>query len=133
MHDQEVREVKDILIVDDEYPIIRALSYLFEGMGLRCDTALTGPEALKLLDRTSYRVALIDNTMPGMTGRQLCLKIKEDPKHVGLYTILMSALHQKAGSGKAREDGIDEFLVKPFDPKQVIDKLKKIIARDDSA
>ena len=131
MHDQELKEKKDILIVDDEYAIIRALSYLFEGAGLRCDTALTGLEALKLLDRTSYRAALIDNTMPGMTGRQLCLKIRENPMHEGLHIILMSALHQHAGSEKSTQTGIDEYLVKPFDPKQAIDKLKKIISRED--
>ncbi|MFC1889595.1 response regulator [Thermodesulfobacteriota bacterium] len=130
MHEQESKVKKDILIVDDEYPIIRALSYLFEGMGLLCDTALTGLEALKLLDRTSYRVALVDNTMPGMTGRQLCLKIRENPEHESLHIILMSALHLHAGSEKSPKTGIDEYLVKPFDPKQIVYKLKKIISRD---
>ena len=127
MNDQDLPDHKDILIVDDERSITKALLYILRRVGFLCDSAMTGFQALDLMSHTSYRVALIDSEMPGMTGRQLCCKIRDELKIQDLYIIMMSALPKRFCSDSGSISEIDEFVEKPFDPGSMIRRLKEII------
>lgn len=116
---------KDVLVVDDDPVLTRILAHQIEKAGFRFDTALNGQLALELLDRNTYRTALVDFNMPGMNGFELCRNIRKKRKHREMHIILMSG-EIEPSSTMPKE--IDEFVGKPFSMKMIIEKLRGLIS-----
>ena len=104
-----------ILIVDDSDSARETLTAILEGQGYRLLTAQNGPEALDLASKHQPDTILLDVMMPGMTGFEVCQRIRSDPQIAEIPIIILTALDDRESLLNALKAGADDFISKPFD------------------
>lgn len=112
------------LIVDDSRFIRRYLRRLLEQIGLRCEEASDGCEALQLLrGSTSFDFMLLDVNMPHMSGLECVKTIREAGLHPPMKVMMVTTEADHSFIRRALEYGADEFLMKPFSLESLREKL----------
>lgn len=104
-----------ILIVDDEYSGRQTLESVLEGEGYELDMAENGMEAIEKAKTGMPDVILLDVMMPGMTGFEVCQRVRNDPKVAEIPIIVLTALDDRESMLTALKSGADDFISKPFD------------------
>lgn len=104
-----------ILIVDDEYSGRETLESILEGEGYHLVMAENGPQAIAQAKATLPDVILLDVMMPGMTGFEVCEKIRNDPQVAEIPIIILTALDDRDSLLRGLKAGADDFISKPFD------------------
>ena len=122
-----------ILLVDDEPYILRSLSYLLTREGYAVATASNGEEGLARLRAVRPRLVFLDIMMPRMNGYEFCEQIKQDPATADTYVIMLSAKGQQIDRERGLLGGADEYMTKPFSPREVAQRVREIFARDGAA
>jgi putative two-component system response regulator len=116
-----------ILIVDDEPLNIKLLQAILMADGFRITTASSGEEALQIIDRLEIDLVLLDITMPGMDGYEVCRIIKEY-EHTRLIPVVMvTALDDTGAKVKAMEAGADDFLTKPPQTVELLTRVRSLV------
>ena len=115
-----------ILIVDDEEGIRQIIKEYCMSIGYTTEEASNGEEALELLKRGSYDLMVLDIMMPKMDGFTL---LKECPKEYRVPTIILSAREEEFDKLMGFDLGIDDYLTKPFSPKELMARIKAILTR----
>ena len=118
-----------LLAVDDERDIVELISRFAEHEGHTVDTADNGAEALSLCQRNDYDLIILDIMMPEMDGFTVCKKIREEKK---TPVIMLSALGTEYDKLMGFELGIDDYVVKPFSPRELMARVKAVLARNTS-
>jgi DNA-binding response OmpR family regulator len=118
---------KKILVVDDEPAIARLvkMSLSYEGYNVR--TATDGFEAMETVANWKPELLVLDIMMPGMSGYEVCKEIKKNPETNNVKIIFLTARGATSDAEEGFEAGGDEYVVKPFDPEQLADKIKELI------
>lgn len=104
-----------ILIVDDEYSGRETLQSVLEGEGYNLVMAENGPQAIAKAKSILPDVILLDVMMPGMTGFEVCEKIRNDPQVAEIPIIILTALDDRDSLLTGLKAGADDFISKPFD------------------
>jgi putative two-component system response regulator len=104
-----------VLIVDDEYIGRETLQAVLEGEGYELEMAENGPQAIEKAKRLLPDVILLDVMMPGMTGFEVCQRIRSDPQIAEIPIIILTALDDRESLLNALKAGADDFISKPFD------------------
>ncbi len=117
----------DILIADDEPFIQRSLSFVLRKEGFEVETADDGQEALKKAKEYNPRVIFLDVMMPGINGFSVCSAIKSDAALKESYVIILTAKGQELDKATGLSAGANEFMTKPFSPREVVDKVRRIM------
>ena len=104
-----------VLIVDDEYAGRETLQSILEGEGYHLQMAENGPQAIEKAKRFLPDVILLDVMMPGMTGFEVCQRIRSDPEIAEIPIIMLTALDDRESLLAALKAGADDFISKPFD------------------
>lgn len=104
-----------VLIVDDEYSGRQTLESVLDGDGYNIEMAENGFEALEKARAIQPDVILLDIMMPGMTGFEVCEKIRSDPHMAEIPIIVLTALDDRDSLLNALKAGADDFITKPFD------------------
>jgi putative two-component system response regulator len=104
-----------ILIVDDEYSGRETLQSILEGEGYNLFMAENGPQAIAQAKSILPDVILLDVMMPGMTGFEVCEKIRNDPQVAEIPIIILTALDDRDSLLRGLKAGADDFISKPFD------------------
>jgi len=104
-----------ILIVDDEYSGRETLQSVLEGEDYELEMAENGPQALEKAKKLLPDVILLDIMMPGMTGFEVCQRIRSDPQIAEIPIIVLTALDDRESLLNALKAGADDFISKPFD------------------
>ncbi len=114
-----------ILLVDDEKDIVDVTKMRLEAKGLEVTCAYDGLSALDKVKEIKPDIILLDLFMPVMHGYEVCKKIKENTETKDIPVILFSAGLCKASCPKEAKDiGAADFIAKPFDPEELVDKIK---------
>lgn len=120
---------KLILIVDDESSIRKTVGRRLEREGYRVHTAESGEEALRIAAEKMPDLILLDVMMPKMKGRDVCARLKADPKTAKIPVIFLTALgladHIQAGMAAGAED----YIVKPFEVEELKERIAICLAR----
>jgi len=120
-----------ILIVDDEPDIGAFLIDLLTAQGFCCSWVDNGPAALAEIGSRSPAVVLLDIMMPGMGGLEVLRQIRA-AKDTDPAVIMISCLEHPSTTQRALDEGADQFVVKPFRVKQLLDTLQLVLdERDD--
>ena len=118
-----------ILIVDDTKDILLVVSRRLESWGYEPLTAESGEDGLRLAEEHVPSLVLLDIMMPKMKGRDVCARLKSNPKTQHIPVIFLTALgladHIKAGL----DLGADDYIVKPFEPAQLKERIAICLAR----
>ena len=115
---------KLILIADDEPDIVETLKFLVESEGYKCITAFDGEEALKLAKEEQPNLLLLDIMMPKINGYKVSRLLKFDAKYKNIPILMITARSQEEDRLIGQETGANEYITKPFDINEVIDKIK---------
>ena len=119
---------KIVMIVDDEAPINKVVEDILEPEGYKVVSALNGTEALDKLKRAKVDLILIDFFMPGLSGRELCEKIRADSKLKKLkVAFLTAATLSPTGMKELDKMNVLDYIKKPFEYKDLIKRVKKMI------
>lgn len=115
-----------ILIVDDQEINRTLLSELLTFYDYDVITASSGEEGLKLIKENSIDCILLDISMPGMNGFEVCSKIKTNPVTSSIPVIFLTALFDSENRDKGYEVGANGYLIKPVSIDVVIDEIKHV-------
>jgi signal transduction histidine kinase/DNA-binding response OmpR family regulator/ABC-type amino acid transport substrate-binding protein len=112
-----------ILAIDDDSDVLLHFKKITQQLGIVCDTAISGEEALKLVEQNGcYNIYFVDWKMPGMDGIDLTKKLKAHPGgSVNSVAVMISAVELSIIEDKARNAGVDRFLSKPLFPSTIAD------------
>lgn len=118
-----------VLVVEDDPTILQLLEVNFEMEGftvVRAEDGLLGLEAAR-----SKRpdVIVSDVMMPNMSGLEMVSELKADPDTAGIPVILLSAKAQGSDVRQGIEAGADDYVTKPFEPLDLIDRVNSLLAR----
>jgi two-component system chemotaxis response regulator CheY len=113
-----------VLIVDDSRFIRQYLRQLLEGMGMRCEEATNGREALEALrNNVRFDFMLLDVNMPVMNGLDCVKELREARLQPPMKVMMVTTEADNSFICRALEFGADEFLMKPFTPESLREKL----------
>jgi two-component system response regulator ResD len=121
-----MEEKARILVVDDEERIRRLLRMYLERENYQIDEAERGEQAYEMAIATDYDVILLDLMLPGMDGIEVCQKIREQK---ATPIIMLTAKGEEANRVHGFEVGADDYVVKPFSPREVVYRVKAILRR----
>jgi DNA-binding response OmpR family regulator len=121
---------KKILIVDDEPSIVAAVEFLLQRSGYEVHVARDGDEALKLVEATHPDLVLLDVMMPQKSGYEVCKRIREraDWRHIKI--IMLSAKGRDSEVSRGLSMGADIYVTKPFSTRELMDKIKGLLAQN---
>ncbi|HLZ08737.1 MAG TPA: response regulator [Chloroflexota bacterium] len=130
MDDRSLESKKGITIlaIDDEPYLLRALSYLLNREGYTVETASDGAEGLERVQALRPQVVFLDIMMPILNGYDVCQRIREDPNLARTYVIMLSAKGQQIDRERGLLGGADEYMTKPFSPREIAQRLRTLIA-----
>ena len=117
-----------ILVIDDEPYILRSLSYLLAREGYAVETASNGEEGLARVRSLRPPLVFLDIMMPNMNGYEVCEQVKQDPALASTYVIMLSAKGQQIDRERGLLGGADEYMTKPFSPREVAQRVRAILA-----
>lgn len=119
-----------ILIVDDE-PLIRdALAFKLTKEGYEVETAEDGEKAIEKIENESFDIVISDVMMPFVSGFELLKILKE--RGTQAPVLLLTSLNSENAVLKAFELGADDYMTKPFSPKELSNRIKKLLDKKDS-
>jgi len=116
-----------VLVVDDDPVIQRLLQVNFELEGIDVTIAVDGEEGLAAAKASPPDVVISDIMMPKLNGLELLAAMRATPKLKDLPIILLSAKAQVADVQRGMELGADDYVTKPFDPLELIDRVYKVL------
>lgn len=120
------RQLNRILVVDDEERIRRLLRMYLEKEGYEIDEAGSGERALELALEHDYAIILLDLMLPVMDGLEVCRRLRQVK---ATPVIMLTAKGEEGSRVQGFESGADDYVVKPFSPREVIYRVKAIIRR----
>lgn len=116
-----------ILVVDDVPMNTVLLETILADEGYEALTANDAFEALKIMNREAVDLLLLDAMMPKMNGFELCRVLRKDPRYKLIPIIMLTALAQKENRIESIESGADDYILKPFDRKEVLARIKSLL------
>ena len=122
-----------ILAVDDEEDVLELVRYNFNKEGFKVETAITGEEALKKAKANPPSAILLDRMLPGIDGIEVCRQLKADSKTSSIPIIMLTAKGEESDVVSGLEVGADDYVTKPFSPKVLIARVRRILYRATAA
>jgi len=117
---------KTILVVDDERHIVRLVQVNLERAGYEVTTAYDGVEALEAVQAEIPDMIILDVMMPRMDGFEALKKLRADDKTKEIPVIMLTAKAQDADIFKGWSSGVDSYLTKPFNPRELLAFVERI-------
>jgi DNA-binding response OmpR family regulator len=119
-------QVANVLIVDDDPHIRELVRHFLQNEGLTVHEAADGVEALARLDSVKVSLVILDIMMPNMDGWKLCRKLRE---HYDFPLLMLTAKGETSQKIKGFQLGTDDYLVKPFEPLELVARVKALLRR----
>lgn len=118
-----------ILIVEDEKDIVKMLEYNLKKEGLRTLSVYDGEDALDLASREHPDLIVLDLMLPGIDGLEVCKTLKSESKTASIPIIMLTAKSQESDKVVGLELGADDYVTKPFSPRELIARIKAVLRR----
>ncbi len=116
-----------ILVVDDTPQNVRLLGDLLAAKGYEVATAASGAEALEQIEKHRPDLVLLDVVMPGLSGYDVCRRIRETPATATLPVVMVTALDPATERIKGIEAGADDFVTKPLNQPELLARVKSLL------
>ena len=118
-----------ILVIDDEKDILLLLKYNLEQEGYTVKTVESGVEALKIVDKFSPQLILLDIMMPKLDGIETCIKLRSIESLSNVYVIFLTAREEEYSEVAAFDAGADDYITKPIKPRALISRINSFFKR----
>lgn len=118
-----------ILVVDDEPEAVELVEFNLKQAGFDVATAADGAEALKKTRSLLPSLVVLDLMLPEMDGLEVCKMLRRDPATAAIPIIMLTAKAAEIDRVVGLELGADDYLTKPFSPRELVLRVKKLLAR----
>jgi DNA-binding response OmpR family regulator len=118
-----------VLVVDDEEYIQHILNFSLGAEGYEVITAADGEEAVNIARSEKPDIIVLDIMMPKMDGYEACKQLKADPRTQNIPVILLTAKGREVDRKLGAEAGADDYVVKPFSPGRLIERVEGFIRK----
>jgi len=122
-----------ILVVEDEPDISKLVSYNLAQERFKVLTAEDGEQALKVIQREKPNLVVLDLMLPGLSGMEVCKILRDRPETAKLPILMLTAKAGEADRVVGLEMGADDYLAKPFSPREMVARVRAILRRANSA
>lgn len=116
-----------VLVVDDEQSIVTLLQYNLEQAGFEVLTAMDGQEGKELAETETPDIIVLDLMLPKLDGMEVCKQLRQ--KNIMIPILMLTAKDDELDKIIGLELGADDYMVKPFSPREVIARVKAILRR----
>lgn len=120
-----------VLIVEDEPPQAEMLSYNLQSAGFKVLIANTGEDGLGQARENTPDVIVLDWMLPGMSGIEVCRQLRTDPATRTIPIIMLTARGEEQDRVQGIEIGADDYVVKPYSPRELVARIKGLLRRAD--
>lgn len=117
------------LIVDDEQAIVDLVRYHLEKEGMSCFEAGDGDTALRLAREHRPDLMVLDLMLPGVDGLEICRLLRRDQSTASIAIIMLTAKAEEVDRIVGLEMGADDYVVKPFSPRELVARVKAVLRR----
>ena len=118
-----------VLVVDDDPGIVDVVSYALRGDGYEVDSVESGEEALRAADERDYDLVVLDLMLPGLSGTEVCRRLRENEQTVPI--VMLTAKDAELDRVLGLELGADDYVVKPFSPRELVSRVRAIFRRQE--
>jgi DNA-binding response OmpR family regulator len=118
-----------ILVVDDDPGIVDVVSYALRGNGFAVDSVESGEGALEAADENEYDLVVLDLMLPGLAGTEVCRRLRENEQTVPI--VILTAKDAELDRVLGLELGADDYVVKPFSPRELVSRVRAIFRRQE--
>lgn len=115
-----------VLVVEDEAKIVELLRLYLERDGYRVSSAADGPQALRLAEREKPDLVLLDLNLPGIDGLEVCRQLRARGQ---VPIIMLTARGEEVDRVVGLELGADDYITKPFSPREVVARVRAVLRR----
>lgn len=122
-----------VVLIDDDKRVIELLQIALSGSGYKTFAATDGEQAICLVEKVRPDVVVLDVRLPKKNGYQVCEALRSSPLTHGIPVIMISGLVEPSARVQGLRCGADDFLTKPFSPKELLLRIQKILARASEA
>ncbi|NVM04777.1 MAG: response regulator [Candidatus Helarchaeota archaeon] len=116
-----------VLVVEDELKIRNVVCMYLEKEGFNVLQTDNGVEALSMIEKEKPSLIILDIMLPGLSGLDVCKRIKTNEETKDTYIIILSAKGQEWEKAEGYQVGADLYETKPFSPKNLINKIKELL------
>jgi two-component system phosphate regulon response regulator PhoB len=120
---------REVLVVEDEPDIRRLVVLHLERDGFRCRTAATGSDALRDVKAAIPDLIILDLMLPGVDGLEVCRQLRRDASTASVPIIMLTAKSDEVDRIVGLEIGADDYVVKPFSPKELVARVRAVLRR----
>jgi two-component system phosphate regulon response regulator PhoB len=118
-----------VLVVEDEADIAALIAYQLAREGFRVETAATGTEALASIHREIPDLVVLDRMLPGLSGDEVLRQLREEPATRTIPVLVVTARREQEDRIAGLELGADDYLTKPFSPRELVLRVQAILRR----
>jgi DNA-binding response OmpR family regulator len=120
---------KKVLVVDDDPDIRELIAFKLRQQDFEVHLAADGEEALVVLRDEQPQLALLDVMMPKRSGLEVLQALRDDPETQSLPVIMLTAKAQEADVERGFDLGADDYIVKPFSPRELMSRVRAVMTR----
>ena len=118
-----------ILVVEDEPDIVELVSYNLRQAGMAVEAAEDGESALEMAEQSQPNLIILDLMLPGIDGLEVCRLLKQRVSLRGIPVLMLTAKAEEVDRIVGLELGADDYVVKPFSPRELVLRVQKILSR----
>ena len=121
--------MKSVLIIEDEKDIVDLIEYHLDQAHFSVLTAMDGPSGLEQAKKERPNLIILDLMLPDMDGKEVCKALKANPKTKSIPILMLTAKAEEIDRVIGFELGADDYVTKPFSPRELILRIKAILHR----
>ncbi len=118
-----------IMVVDDERDILELVSYNLRKEGFEVSLCTNGEDALRRIRREGFDLIVLDLMLPGIQGLELCRMLRASEDTSAVPIIMLTAKGEEADRVAGLEVGADDYVTKPFSPRELVARVKAVLRR----
>jgi len=122
-------KTEKIVIIEDEEDILEVIAYNLKREGYDVTTSTSGEDGLAKIERSAPGLVILDLMLPEIDGLDLCRKLKSDPVTQSIPVIMVTARGEESDVVLGLGMGADDYVVKPFSPKELVARVKAVLRR----
>jgi DNA-binding response OmpR family regulator len=121
--------METILVVDDEKDLVDLVAYNLDKAGYKVEKAYDGPSALRQVHARLPHLVVLDLMLPGIDGLEICRRLRADPRSRGILILMLTAKGEETDKVVGLEVGADDYLTKPFSPRELVARIRALLRR----
>jgi DNA-binding response OmpR family regulator len=121
--------VTTVLVADDDADIRDLVAFKLEQAGLEVVTVSDGQSAVETARERRPDLAVLDVSMPGLSGIDVCRMLRAEPTTAGMLIIMLTARVQEQDVEGGFRAGADDYVTKPFSPRELVSRIQALLSR----